>query len=172
MSSVCNSRLLWTFTMTVKRCSIHALLTLQSHGLRFSFLNFFVCLKAVRKIQKWQHFCAHAQWWSPWRLKNAEKDFSLHNTISSPSAPAQFRFWKTTFRRGLRWSSSLVEMNKMKPAWPKCTLAKGACRGEGDQNEMKLPSFKNKNCAGYEGKEIGIRLPSKSEHVHISLCRN
>ena len=25
------------------------------------------------KNEKWHHFCAHAQWWSPWRRKNVEK---------------------------------------------------------------------------------------------------
>ena len=24
------------------------------------------------KKEKWRHFCAHAQWWSPWRRKNVE----------------------------------------------------------------------------------------------------
>ena len=33
----------------------------------------FFCLKALGKIWKWHHFCAHAQWWSPWRRKNVEK---------------------------------------------------------------------------------------------------
>ena len=30
-------------------------------------------LKALGKNEKWHHFCAHAQWWSPWRRKNVEK---------------------------------------------------------------------------------------------------
>ena len=34
-------------------------------------LNFF-CLKALGKNEKWRHFGAHAQWWSPWRRKNVE----------------------------------------------------------------------------------------------------
>ena len=33
----------------------------------------FFCLKALGKNEKWRHFCAHAQWWSPWRRKNVEK---------------------------------------------------------------------------------------------------
>ena len=31
----------------------------------------FFCLKALGK--KLHHFCAHAQWWSPWRRRNVEK---------------------------------------------------------------------------------------------------
>ena len=31
------------------------------------------CLKALGKNEKWRHFGAHAQWWSPWRRKNVEK---------------------------------------------------------------------------------------------------
>ena len=27
----------------------------------------------LEKNEKWRHFCAHAQWWSPWRRKNVEK---------------------------------------------------------------------------------------------------
>ena len=33
----------------------------------------FLCLKPLEKNEKWHHFCAHAQWWSPWRRKNVEK---------------------------------------------------------------------------------------------------
>ena len=33
----------------------------------------FFCLKLLEKYEKWHHFCAHAQWWSPWRRKNVEK---------------------------------------------------------------------------------------------------
>ena len=29
--------------------------------------------KFSEKNEKWHHFCAHAQWWSPWRRKNVEK---------------------------------------------------------------------------------------------------
>ena len=29
--------------------------------------------KLLKKYEKWHHFCAHAQWWSPWRRKNVEK---------------------------------------------------------------------------------------------------
>ena len=29
--------------------------------------------KVLEKYEKWHHFCAHAQWWSPWRRKNVEK---------------------------------------------------------------------------------------------------
>ena len=36
-------------------------------------LNFFFCLKALGKNEKWHHFYAHAQRWSPWRRKNVEK---------------------------------------------------------------------------------------------------
>ena len=35
-------------------------------------LIFFVW-KLLEKNEKWHHFCAHAQWWSPWRRKNVEK---------------------------------------------------------------------------------------------------
>ena len=35
-------------------------------------LIFFVW-KLLEKNEKWCHFCAHAQWWSPWRRKNVEK---------------------------------------------------------------------------------------------------
>ena len=35
-------------------------------------LIFFVW-KGLEKNEKWRHFCAHAQWWSPWRRKNVEK---------------------------------------------------------------------------------------------------
>ena len=35
-------------------------------------LNFFFS-KLLEKNEKWHHFCAHAQWWSPWRRKNVEK---------------------------------------------------------------------------------------------------
>ena len=31
-------------------------------------LNFFSVWKLLKKNEKWRHFCAHAQWWSPWRL--------------------------------------------------------------------------------------------------------
>ena len=34
-------------------------------------LIFFVW-KLLEKYEKWHHFCAHAQWWSPWRRKNVE----------------------------------------------------------------------------------------------------
>ena len=33
--------------------------------------SFFVW-KLLEKYEKWHHFCAHAQWWSPWRCKNVE----------------------------------------------------------------------------------------------------
>ena len=37
-------------------------------------LNFFCFVwKVLEKHEKWHHFCAHAQWWSPWRRKNVEK---------------------------------------------------------------------------------------------------
>ena len=35
-------------------------------------LIFFVW-NLLEKNEKWHHFCAHAQWWSPWRRKNVEK---------------------------------------------------------------------------------------------------
>ena len=39
-------------------------------------LIFFVW-KLLEKDEKWHHFYAHAQWWSPWRRKNVEKGNSL-----------------------------------------------------------------------------------------------
>ena len=36
-------------------------------------LNSFFVWKLLEKNEKWHHFCAHAQWWSPWRRKNVEK---------------------------------------------------------------------------------------------------
>ena len=36
-------------------------------------LNFFFVWKLLEKNEKWHYFCAHAQWWSPWRRKNVEK---------------------------------------------------------------------------------------------------
>ena len=36
-------------------------------------LIFFFVWKLLEKNEKWRHFCAHAQWWSPWRRKNVEK---------------------------------------------------------------------------------------------------
>ena len=36
-------------------------------------LIFFFVRKLLEKNEKWHHFCAHAQWWSPWRRKNVEK---------------------------------------------------------------------------------------------------
>ena len=39
---------------------------------RSSFI-FFLVWKLLEKYEKWHHFCAHAQWWSPWRRKNVEK---------------------------------------------------------------------------------------------------
>ena len=36
-------------------------------------LIFFFVWKLLDKNEKWHHFCAHAQWWSPWRRKNVEK---------------------------------------------------------------------------------------------------
>ena len=33
----------------------------------------FFYLKVLEKMKKWHHFCAHVQWWSPWRRKNVEK---------------------------------------------------------------------------------------------------
>ena len=38
----------------------------------FRRLNYF-CLKDLGKNENWHHFYAHAQWWLPWRPKNAEK---------------------------------------------------------------------------------------------------
>ena len=39
-------------------------------------LNFFFVWNSHRKLlekyKEWHHFCAHAQWWSPWRRKNVE----------------------------------------------------------------------------------------------------
>ena len=39
-------------------------------------LIFFVW-KLLGKNEKWHHFYAHAQWWSPWRRKNVEKGTPL-----------------------------------------------------------------------------------------------
>ena len=36
-------------------------------------LIFFLFESSWKKNEKWRHFCAHAQWWSPWRRKNVEK---------------------------------------------------------------------------------------------------
>ena len=33
----------------------------------------FFAWKLLEKNEKWHYFCAHAQWWSPWRRKNVEK---------------------------------------------------------------------------------------------------
>ena len=33
----------------------------------------FFAWKLLEKSEKWHQFCAHAQWWSPWRRKNVEK---------------------------------------------------------------------------------------------------
>ena len=41
---------------------------------------FFFVWKLLEKNEKWHHFCAHAQWWSPWRRKNVEKG---HLTLSN-----------------------------------------------------------------------------------------
>ena len=41
-----------------------------------SLIFFFVVWKLLEKYEKWHHFCAHAQWWSPWRRKNVEKGSS------------------------------------------------------------------------------------------------
>ena len=32
----------------------------------------FFAWKLLKKYEKWHHFCAHAQWWSPWRPKNVK----------------------------------------------------------------------------------------------------
>ena len=42
-------------------------------------LIFFVW-KLLEKYEKWHHFCAHAQWWSPWRRKNFKKEHLLRRT--------------------------------------------------------------------------------------------
>ena len=36
-------------------------------------LIFFLFESSWKKNEKWHHFCAHAQCWSPWRRKNVEK---------------------------------------------------------------------------------------------------
>ena len=46
-------------------------------------LIFFVW-KFLEKYEKWHHFCAHAQWWSPWRRKNVE---------NGHLAPSNLTFW-------------------------------------------------------------------------------
>ena len=35
--------------------------------------SIFFVWKLLEKYEKWHHFCAHAQWWSPSRRKNVEK---------------------------------------------------------------------------------------------------
>ena len=42
----------------------------------------FFCLKALGKNEKWHNFCAHAQWWSPWRRKNIEKGHLAPSNLS------------------------------------------------------------------------------------------
>ena len=44
-------------------------------------LIFFVW-KLLKKYEKWHHFCAHAQWWSPWRRKNVEKGHLAPSNLS------------------------------------------------------------------------------------------
>ena len=43
--------------------------------------------KVLEKYEKWHLFCAHAHWWSPWRLKKCRKrHFASSNlTLSLPS---------------------------------------------------------------------------------------
>ena len=36
-------------------------------------LIFLLFESSWKKNEKWHNFCAHAQWWSPWRRKNVEK---------------------------------------------------------------------------------------------------
>ena len=33
----------------------------------------FCVWKVLEKNEQWCHFCAHAQWWSPWKRKNVQK---------------------------------------------------------------------------------------------------
>ena len=40
---------------------------------RRALIFFVVVWKLLEKYEKWHHFCAHAQWWSPWRRKHVEK---------------------------------------------------------------------------------------------------
>ena len=44
-------------------------------------LIFFVW-KLLEKNEKWHHFCAHAQWWSPWRRKNVEKGHLARSNLT------------------------------------------------------------------------------------------
>ena len=36
-------------------------------------LIFFLFESSWKKNEKWRHFCAHAQWWSPWRRKMSKR---------------------------------------------------------------------------------------------------
>ena len=44
-------------------------------------LIFFVW-KLSEKNEKWHHFCAHAQWWSPWRRKNVENGHLVPSNLT------------------------------------------------------------------------------------------
>ena len=57
-----------TFLVKLRQDPLEAILVI--FGCRA--LIFFVW-KLLKKNEKWHHFCAHAQWWSPWRRKNVEK---------------------------------------------------------------------------------------------------
>ena len=50
---------------------LEAILVIFGHRALIFF--FVVVWKLLEKNEKWHHFCAHAQWWSPWRPKNVEK---------------------------------------------------------------------------------------------------
>ena len=49
----------------------------------------FFCLKALGRYEKWHHFCAHAQWSSPWRRKKVDKGHL---------APLEFNFFNNCDR--------------------------------------------------------------------------
>ena len=45
----------------------------QVSNLWSKLLKFVFAWKLLEKHEKWHHFCAHAQWWPPWRLKCRKK---------------------------------------------------------------------------------------------------
>ena len=72
----CNDSIIFFSILVTKPLSIHwlrqdpfeALLVIFGRGALFFFV-----WKLLEKYEKWYRFCAHAQWWSPWRRKNVEK---------------------------------------------------------------------------------------------------
>ena len=67
MLGLCQSKMLFNLGRT---STLEAILVI--FGRSYS-LKFFFFWKLLEKYEKWHHFCAHAQWWSPWRRKNVEK---------------------------------------------------------------------------------------------------